>query len=355
MHHRPLVPEDVHPNGRSAALNSFCRACVASAVTIGRDISASEYIAKTWPVDRTCKLILRSPSGPTSVADATALATVSLALLDLLVPESAAADLFSRALQLSFDRSAQISVPTVALPSANFVGEGQPISIRIAATGPGQTLYPNKIGSAVVLSREMAEHTNAEPLFKRVLAESVGGSLDSLVFDNNPAVPDLRPAGLLDGILPLGGSTAPDLNEAMINDLQALASVVAPLSGNGGIVFVVAVAQSIRIETLPRFSYPVLKSSVLAPGTIVAVVPAAVVVALEAAPRIDVRTTGLAHLSDTQADVVDGAGNLAAPVESLWQIDSRAITLRWPISWALRRRRSRLDAERFMVMCNERS
>jgi len=331
----PLRPD--YGAVRRAAVTSFSRACIARARTLGDSgIDARDYITKTWGGDRIAHLILRSPSTPTSIADAAALVTVSLALLELLTPMSGAADLFSRALQLRFDRSAQISVPTVALPSAVFVGETQAIPIRIAKMGPGPTLYPNKIGSAVVLTREMAEHSNAEPLFKQVLAEGVGSSLDSLVFDDNPADPDLRPAGLLNGVPSLTGSTAPNLIDAMVSDLQALASAVAPLSGNGGIIFVVAVAQSIRIETLPRFSYPVLKSSALAPGTIIAVVPTAVAVVLEAAPRIDVRTTGLAHMSDTPTDIVDAAENLAAPVESLWQIDSRAITLRWPISWALR-------------------
>src|SRR5262245_36040337 len=201
---KPLVSEDFFDcNVSSAVLSSFCRACVASAVAIGRNISASEYVDTLWHGDRVADLILRSATAPHSTTDTSALTAVTTAILQLLVPQSAAADLFGRGIALQFDGATQIRVPHVTLPGGGFVGEGQPIPIRVAATGPGPTLCPNKFASAITLSRELWEHSAAEQVFVAALRESTGPTLDSLAFDADPGQIDLRPPGLLHNIAPL--------------------------------------------------------------------------------------------------------------------------------------------------------
>ncbi len=332
----PLRPD---PAARHrAAVTSFSRACVASAMTLGRDLTASEYTAQNWPDDRTSRLILRSPTIPHSTTDAAALTAVSTAILQLLVPQSAAADLFGRGIALQFGRAAHITVPRVSLPTGGFVGESQPIPIRVATTAPGPTLCPNKFANAVTLSREMWEHSAAEHVFVAALRESTGPTLDRLAFDGNPGQFDLRPPGLLHNIAPLV-PTAGGGDTAMRADLRTLASAVSPLSGNGGIVFICSEGLNVAIGHIPRFDYPVLRSSTLSPDTIIAVAVNAVVSSIAGAPQIvDVSDQALLHEDDAPSDIstTGSPSVIAAPTRSLWQSDSVAIRLRWPISWGLR-------------------
>src|SRR5215510_7729532 len=104
------------------------------------------------------------------------------------------------------------------------------------------------------------EHSAAEQVFVAALRESTGPTLDSLAFDADPGQIDLRPPGLLHNIAPLipaaGGGDV-----AMISDLRALVSTVSPLSGNGGIAFVCSEGLNVAIGRIPRFDYPVLRSS----------------------------------------------------------------------------------------------
>jgi hypothetical protein len=310
---------------QTTALTSLARACIASAVTRGRNTSASRYVARTWPDDPTSQLILRSPTTPHSTSDAAALTAITTVILQVLSPQSAAADLFGRGIALQFDGAAQITTPRVSLPGGGFVGDGQPIPIRVATTAPGPTLCPHKFASAITLSRELWEHSAAEKVFIAALRESTGPTLDSLAFDADPGQFDLRPPGLLYNIpalVPAAGGG----DVAMMADLRALVSAVSPLSGNGGIAFICSEGLNVAIGRLPRFDYPILRSSTLAPDTIIAVAANAVVSSISGAPQIvDVTDNALLHEDDAPS-----------AVRSLWQTDSVAIRLRWPISWGLR-------------------
>jgi hypothetical protein len=89
------------------AVDSLVRAVIASALgAIEPGLVASSYARRTWPDDRGIELVLREASPPASTTSTGALQSIALALLGALVPLSAAADLFSRALSLSFDRAA---------------------------------------------------------------------------------------------------------------------------------------------------------------------------------------------------------------------------------------------------------
>ena len=68
------------------------------------------------------------------------LARIAVAYLEALVPVSAAADLLARGIGLNFDGAAQISVPGLSIPNADFVGESQPIPVQMAPTSAGAQL-----------------------------------------------------------------------------------------------------------------------------------------------------------------------------------------------------------------------
>jgi hypothetical protein len=169
------------------------------------------------------------------------------------------------------------------------------------------------------------------------LLDSTGPALDRRLFDANAAVADLRPAGLLNGKVALTPSADTDKAAAMVSDLSALAQAVAPFAASGGIVFIAAAKQAVAINIgLPRdFAYPLLTSTSLAAGTVIAVAVNAVVSALGAAPQIDETKTASMHMSDTPLPIASG-GAMASPTVVTFQTDTVGIRLRWPISWTLR-------------------
>jgi hypothetical protein len=134
----PLRP-DIHAS-RAAAVTSLIRACIATGMSrLSYDYAGPQ---KAWPHDRDLALILRSPSAPATTVNTAALAHVAFSFLAALVPFSAAAALVARSLQLSFDGAASISMPTLSLPLADFVGQGRPIPVAQGTPSDGVVLEP---------------------------------------------------------------------------------------------------------------------------------------------------------------------------------------------------------------------
>jgi hypothetical protein len=79
-----------------------------------------------------------------------------------------------------------------------------------------------------------------------------------------------------------------------------------------------------------------MMSGSLAAGTVIAVAVNTLVTAIEGSPLIDASREVLVHEETAPAAIVDGAGVVAKPVRSVYQTDSAALRMRWPISWALR-------------------
>jgi hypothetical protein len=128
---------------------------------------------------------------------------------------------------LSFGGAARISIPGIFFPSADFVAEGAPIPAIQGSSSTQAVVEPTKFAVLTVLTREMYESPNAETLIRQALVESSAPALDRRLFDNAAAVPELKPAGLLNGITATTASTLTDPHNAMIADLSALAAAVA--------------------------------------------------------------------------------------------------------------------------------
>jgi hypothetical protein len=235
-------------------------------------------------------------------------------------------------LRLTFDGAGAISIPTLSVPLANFVGQGQAIPVVQGVTSIQATLEPHKFGVITEVSNEMLASANAEQLVRDALLQSTGPALDRRLFDANPAVPDLRPAGPLYGITPLPPTTGGGY-AAMVGDLGKLANAIAAKSGNGGMTFIAAAPQAIAIglQLVQGLSWPLLTSTSLPAGTVIAIANAGVVVAAGVAPIID--TTASASLvMDTAAGAIMAGG----AVRANFQTDTTGLRLRWPISWAVR-------------------
>jgi hypothetical protein len=287
--------------------------------------------AKRWREDRQLDTVLRAVVSPATIASTPALAQTTVAFLATLVPVSAGADLLNRALGLSFDGAAQISVPAIAVPSSDFVAEGAPIPVQQAATSLGPILVPHKVAVITSLTGEMMRGSNAEALVRIVLMESTGPAIDKVLFSANAAAAD-RPAGILNGIAPLTPAGAGEKAGAWVDDLQTLATAVAPVAGNGAIALIAAPAQAVAIalRTPREIDWPFLTSASLPAKTVIAVALNALVSAVEGAPQIDAASEAV-----VQEETAPG-GLLTGPTRSYYQTDSVGLRLRWPISWALR-------------------
>ena len=186
-------------------------------------------------------------------------------------------------------------------------------------------------------TREVVEGTAAEAIVRTTLRECVGLSLDAAMFSTLADVAGERPAGLLHGVTPLtptaGGGT-----DAMIADLVKLATAVAPVAGSS-ITFVASPDLALRLALRGgELPYRVLSSFALAAGTVLAVANNALAVAVDPVPEMTVSTSALLHM-DTDPDPIGTAGSpavVAAPAQSMFQVDALALRLILGASWALR-------------------
>jgi hypothetical protein len=343
---RYLVPEDRYGNGhaqravREMAMDSLVRAVI----TVGHSKlnpgnSAKSFAASRWGSEEANNVanVIKAASAPattTTTGWAKELSPTVAAFLSNLTPLSAGAALLERVLNLSLDGVGALNIPDLStLPLADFVKQGSSIPVINATTRIQCSLEPHKFAVIVVLTNEMLASSNAEQLMKTALLESAAPSLDRRLFDANPAVPDLRPAGLLNGITPIA-ATAGGGYAAMIGDLNKLANAIAPKSGNGGMTFVAAAPQaiSVALQLVQGPPWPLLTSTSLPAGTVIAIANAGVVAAAGELPQIDQLKAASLQMSDTpSADLMTGGA-----VQVGFQNDTTALRLRWPISWAVR-------------------
>lgn len=328
---KPLVPEDLSPSHqRNAAVASVARACLNVARNVrGRSAEPG------WLNDEDAQLLTRAASTPPSLANTTALQQVTLNFVASLVPVSAAAAIIAKSLQLSFAGVAQIGVPALTLPSAIFVGDGQPIPVAQGTSSPGAVITPAKLASIIPLTNEMINHSNAEQMMRQVLQENIGSTLDAAMFSAAPAVPGVRPPGILDGVAALAPSSATSPVDGMVADVATLAEAIAPAAGASQPVLIAAPAQTAALTLrAPRDLWPVAMSAALPGGTIIAVVPAAIATVIEA-PEIEAGND-TAHMDTLPGEIVDIGGVWAAPVRSLWQTDSVGLRFVLRATWARR-------------------
>jgi len=320
-----------------AAVAALTRAAIGVGIhALDKQTHPGDYVKRTWN-DYLADMILRAPVTPSALAGNAALARVAVAFLETLVPLSAGADLLLRGLGLNFNNAAQIKVPGITIPTADFVGEGAPIPAPLITTSSGPTLTPFKIAALTSLTNEMVRSPNAEDMVRQVLVEACGPALDKVIFSTNAAASD-RPAGLrygIAGLTPAASGSGKD--QIIVDDLQALATALAPVVGNSNIVIVAspdaAVALQMRVF---REQWPILTSAQLPAKTVIMIATNAVVSAVSGSPQVDASSQAAFVRDTVPQEIVTAAGTPATSVGSLYQTDEVALRLRWPITWALR-------------------
>jgi hypothetical protein len=327
---RALVPEDLarmHP-GRA-----IVRAAIATALGgLSRSTLPEQVMRSRWSGDNESMLVLRAASSPATTTNTPALTQTTKTFLAALKPVSAGIDLLGRGITLDFNGAASITLPALTMPAIDFVGEGMPIPAVAGTSSAGPTLSPHKIGVITSLTSEMLNSGQAEELVRMVLLDACGPAVDKVLLSAGAAASD-RPAGILNGITGLTPSTGTG-QAALINDMRQLASAVAPVAGNSPIVIVGSpdVTSALRLWPPRPLEWPVLTSNSLAAKTIIAVAVNALVSAVEGAPVIDARRE-----AEFQSDTAPASdGSLGTPRYSMFQKDSVALRLLWPLSWCLR-------------------
>ena len=333
---RPGIPLRADPAALNAtALTSLSRAAVASGLAALDTTTRTEDILRRrdWGDDRAARVLTtRAASAPTTMADAVGLTQVGYAFFAALAPLSAGAAVLQRALSVTFDGSASISLPTLAPGIAGFVPEGGPIPAK-SFPSTAATMTPHKLAALVELTNELLSSSNAEALVQAALTESAAAGLDAVLFDAQ-AGSATRPAGLRYNVVGLTPAAAGVKDQAMVDDAVALAGAVSGFAGE--IVYVCANKQAIalNLRSFRTFSYAIYPSATLADGTVIAINLAALVAALGPVQVEAKRAVEIVE-GDPAAEIVTSAG-VGAPIRSSFQTDSSVLRLRQQVSWTLR-------------------
>jgi hypothetical protein len=326
---RPIIPLRPAPDAlRDAAMRSVARAAIHACKNAGKTTPDRN----PWRDDPAVELLTRSPVSPTSTA-ATALTQIRVHFLPSLIPTSAAAAVLDQSFQFSFDGAAQISAPSVSLPTAGWIGEGQAIPVIQGTSTANTPLTPFKLAAIVVLSREMIEAGDAEAVMAQVLKENIGASLDAVFFNANAASSGVSPAGILNGAISV--TAAASGSAAIVQDIAALEKAVAAVSGNSRMVIVAAPAQASAIRSVIIDPPPTFASNALADKTVVGIVPAAIASA-NSTPIIQASKEVTLHMAAPAAELVASPSTVAAPQRSVYQTDSLALRFTQELSWTKR-------------------
>jgi hypothetical protein len=332
----PLFRRDSPPG------NSFIRFITANAVAGVTHKLPYEVAAAMWPSDRDVIELTRAASAPAMVGQvgwaAELVHKVVIDALAALGPASAAAQIIQRGLVLSFNGAGVISAPgfVAGAGNASFVAEGAPIPVRQLAS-TAATLNPHKLAAIAVLTRELIESSNAEAAITDALIKSAGAALDTVFFDAN-AESAARPAGMRNGVTAITPSGATDLWQAAFEDVAALINAVAPVAGNGPYAFVGSPGRVLAMQF--RFNVdvddantptPLFYASTAMGNDLAVLAPSALVAAASPTPDVETATAGTLVM-----DTAPGPAGTTGQEKSMFQTDSMAIKVRWPLAWALR-------------------
>jgi hypothetical protein len=322
---KAFLPEDLDrlaEREREAAVGGFCR----KALILARGVND--------PSMRT-----RAAVSPASITGGGGLTQATQAFLSVLTPLSAAADVLERGLQLRWDGAASIALPGATIGGADWVAEGGAFPARQYTVLPGPTLHPAKLGTLTSLTNELIRSSNAETLIREAMIASLAPVLDQKLFGNAAEVVGTNPAGLLATATTVTPSTATVPGDAMVADLAGLVSVVSAVAGKGSILFAANPAQAtaIALRTFAAFPYDVLPSTSIPAKTVICIATNVLAVALEDQPQVEAGKEGEIHLETNPQPIVSGSpAVVATPVKSLFQTDSVALKIRWPIAWCTR-------------------
>jgi len=316
--------------------NAFVRLVTAKTLARLERRLPADIVNREWPAD----LIVRAASAPAQTGvvgwAAELVRKVVSDALAALGPASAGARVLGEGLVLGWDGVGQISAPAIVAGagSASFVAEGAPIPVRQLAS-TAVLMLPYKLATIAVLTEEMTKSGNAEQIIGDALVRSCGLALDAALFGSG-AASAAQPAGLRSGIAALTASNSADAFGAVFEDVSTLINAVATVGGAGPYTLVCSPGRAVMMRSRLPQDYQDVGLSVFSSSAVgndlVAVAPAALVSAFSPDPDVETATAGTLVM-DTAPPADPGSTGVH---KSLYQTDSIALKVRWPVSWALR-------------------
>jgi HK97 family phage prohead protease len=281
-------------------------------------------------------------------------------LMALLLPQSVFPRIAARGTSLSFGQAGKILLPTRSRTptiAGSFVGEGMAIPVRQGAF-TSQTFVPKKMAVITTWTREMGDHSipAIEGVLRQAVQEDTATSLDAVLLDSNPATA-IRPAGILNGVTVTPAAAGPGL-PAVIGDIKALVgALIAVTYGNvrspvwlmnPGDALSASLASAANTGIFPfkdeigrgtLNNIPIIDSATVPSRTVVLADAADFVVMQGDNMRFEISDQATLHMEDTTPlDLVSGSpGTVASPQRSLFQTDSLALRMIFPINWSFRR------------------
>ena len=217
-------------------------------------------------------------------------------------------------------------------PAARIVAEGSAIPVLKGSFTP-LTLTPFKLAAICHFSHELAEFSMIENAVRVLLGQSIASGMDIIAFGTT------LPGGLLNGVTPITASATTPPAAAMVADLKAL--LAALTSPSPDVVFVMSPQNALFASATlpPSFLYPIVPSSALAAGQVVAVDAAGVAAAISAEPQIRVSESAAVHEEDTTPLPLSATGSpnvVAAPLRAAFQTDVSLMRIVAPVAWGAR-------------------
>ncbi|MGY8681105.1 hypothetical protein Q2941_25355 [Bradyrhizobium sp. UFLA05-153] len=324
---------------RIGAGRSLQRAFTASVLAKIQNTTPERVLKANWSRDEGAQLILRGAVSPSATTGGYP-ATDVIGAFRSLAPGSAALALLDAGMKLELTGVNTIKVPNLASqpPRFPFVAEGAPSPVVRLNFGQ-TTLGPTRkvlIISAVTAEIENATPDSASTVIGRVLADSANASIDFVAFDAT-AGDAVRPPGLLFGVNPIGAAAVG--TDAMIDDLAALVAAI----GAAGVdpttvVFVAPPREStiIKLKAGPKFDYEVFPTLGLPARSVACFAPSAIYSGYQDQPTIETAKDATLHFDDSvPKEIVNSAGVVAAPTESIFQGEKIAIRVRARCAWAV--------------------
>jgi hypothetical protein len=215
-----------------------------------------------------------------------------------------------------------------------------PAPVRQLSFTANAVLEPRKLRCIVALTREMIESSNAEAIVRQALSESAALALDAAMFSDT-ATSAAQPAGLLNDVTPLAGTAGGGAN-AIARDLVQLGAALAGAGGGRGMVLITSAPNAVALKIFAGAGFassPVLVSSAIADGVVIAIEAGSFVSGFGAEPEFRVSKASVLHFEDTAPANITTPGvpaAVAAPSRSLWQIDSIALAMTLRAAWGMR-------------------
>ena len=320
--------------------NLFLQLMTAKALAKIHKITLLDVAAFMWPNDRAIhEFMTKATSAPamtTTAGWAAELAQRYVAdIMDALGAASAAIDVMRESLALTWDGRGILAAPSFVASANNgsFVQEGNPIPVRQLASAPAQ-LTPFKLATIAVLSREMVESSNAEALIGDTLVKSAALAIDA-VFFGSAAATAAAPAGIRNGIASSTASVNTDPFAAVFEDVATLINAVSAVGGKGPYVLAAGAGRAasfgMRVGSSQALLIPVASTAV--GNDLVGIAPQGIVAAFSADPDVETADTGTLVMDNAAPGT---PGQTGASERGLFQTDSIALKIRWPVSWMIR-------------------